>query len=181
MQPAAFQQEQSRIRQRIAAALVVAAALFGLQAAAGSEPQRPVANRLHLWASLVAVNALWLVLAVGLLARRRFVNPHDMPGEGRSETAEAARLRALVQNTLEQFVLAAAAWAGWLFAGPASLGALVIPAALCFATGRASFSVGQRYGAAARAFGFALSFYPTATLLVWTALHILREAWMVRT
>ena len=53
---------------------------------------------------------------------------------------------------------------------PAGLIGWVPAAALLFALGRVLFVAGYASGAAARAFGFALTFYPTVTLLIASAL-----------
>ena len=50
---------------------------------------------------------------------------------------------------------------------------ILIPAlASLFALGRAAFWIGYLVAPWARAFGFALTFYPTAVAIVWLALRL---------
>lgn len=125
------------------------------------------------WDLLVVV---WLIAAVGSLAGHRFRTPQDIDGAGLTVATEVAKVKqAILQNTLEQVVLALAVHmisaavlpSAWLPAVPA--------AAVLFAAGRLLFWVGYRRGAAARSMGFALTFYPSVALfalcvisLVWT-------------
>ena len=50
----------------------------------------------------------------------------------------------------------------------------LIPLLAIFATGRAIFWIGYLIAPWARAFGLALTFYPTAAALIWLALVSLR-------
>ncbi len=106
-----------------------------------------------------------LVLAIGLLARHRFFTPADIDGSGLTAGTDRARvLQALLQNTLEQSVIAVLAHLLWTAATPAGWFAAVPAAAVLFVVGRIGFALGYRGGAPARAFGFALTFYPTVLL-----------------
>lgn len=114
-----------------------------------------------------------LALSIAALARYRFFSPADIDGSGLSEgTDEAVLLQAILQNTLEQTVLAVGAHLGWAAAMPSSAIGAVPVAATMFLVGRAAFAFGYRHGARSRAFGFALTFYPTLIMLVWTAIHV---------
>jgi uncharacterized membrane protein YecN with MAPEG domain len=53
---------------------------------------------------------------------------------------------------------------------------LVPMAALLFVVGRISFFAGYAHGAPSRAFGFALTFYPTALMLVATLVVAVAKA-----
>lgn len=116
------------------------------------------------WDALVL---LCLVAAIGNLARHRFFTPADINGGGLTSATDTARvLQAVLQNTLEQAVIAVLAHLLWAAATPSGWSAAVPAAVLLFVAGRIGFAAGYRNGAAARAFGFALTFYPTVALLV---------------
>jgi len=103
---------------------------------------------------------------VALLASHRFFSPQDIDGAGLTEaTARARLLQALVQNTLEQTVLGALAWGAWLALAPAASVGLAAVCAALFFVGRLAFFAGYGRGAAARALGFGLTFYPTVGLI----------------
>jgi hypothetical protein len=138
------------------------------------------ADRLSLWLACAVLAALWLALAVALLARHRFFSAQDIDGAGLTQASGRAQLlQALVQNTLEQAALAVTAWGAWLFVAPAGPAETVIICAGLFSVGRLLFFLGYAHGAAARSLGFTLTFYPSVALLVLTApraVHVLAVA-----
>jgi len=109
----------------------------------------------------------WLLITIGTLARRRFFSPDDIDGGGlTTETDEAKIHQSILQNTLEQVVLALAVH---------TMGAVLLPigwlgvipvAAVMFSLGRILFWLGYGRGASARAVGFGLTFYPTILIFV---------------
>ena len=112
------------------------------------------------------VPCLCLLATVAGLARHRFFTPEDIDGGGLSPgTAKAHVLQAVLQNTLEQTVLACLAYLIWAVTVPHAWLASIPAAAALFLVGRVSFFHGYRRGAPARAFGFATTFYPTVALL----------------
>lgn len=118
-----------------------------------------------------------LVLAIGMLARHRFFTPADIDGSGLTAGTDRARvLQAVLQNTLEQAVIAALAHLLWTAATPAGWFAAVPAAAMLFLVGRICFALGYRGGAPARAFGFALTFYPTVLLTIVSVLVLALNA-----
>jgi hypothetical protein len=120
----------------------------------------PHVDRPTVWATCSAGAAAWLALAVALLARHRFFSPADIDGAGLTAASAGAQLlQALVQNTAEQTLLAALAYAAWLLATTMAPGPAVHCAVL-FSIGRTLFFAGYARGAAARSLGFALTFYP---------------------
>jgi len=124
------------------------------------------------WDVLLVV---WLVLNIGMLAQHRFFTPADIDGGGLSEATPAAKLlQSVLQNTLEQAVLAFSVHLIWAAAMPSTWQAAVCAAATLFFVGRILFWRGYSHGAPARALGFALTFYPTVVLL---ALVVGRLAW----
>ena len=120
-----------------------------------------------------------LVIAIGNLARHRFFTPADIDGSGLTSGTDRARMfQAILQNTLEQSVLAVLAHLVWAASVPGAwLGA--IPAAvILFVVGRIAFAAGYSGGAPARAFGFALTFYPTMFLTVVAIAMLVKELWL---
>lgn len=75
-------------------------------------------------------------------------------------------MQSLLQNTLERGSLALPVYVAVSLLAPAHLLALVPAAAAIFLVGRVLFFVGYAKKAPARAFGFALTFYPTVMLLI---------------
>lgn len=121
--------------------------------------------RIALWLACALLASVWLLIGIALLARHRFFTPADIDGGGLAEgTARARLLQTLIQNTLEQCVLAIPAYGAWLWLAPAGRGGLVVPCAACFALGRLLFFAGYSRGAPYRALGFTLAFYPTVGL-----------------
>jgi hypothetical protein len=89
--------------------------------------------------------------------------------------SDAARQRqGLIQNTLEQAILAALAYAAWLLIDPSGSARTACACAVLFSVGRLIFFIGYGRGAAARAVGFALTFYPTVGLLALSLLKAFR-------
>jgi len=122
-------------------------------------------ERTALWLAASVSASLWLLIGVGLLARHRFFTPADIDGGGLTEgTATAKLLQSLIQNTLEQVVLAMPAYGAWLWLAPEGWRGLVILCAGLFGLGRLLFFLFYRFGAPARALGFTLTFYPTVGL-----------------
>lgn len=110
--------------------------------------------------------ALFLAISIGRLAGHRFFTPADIDGGGVTpDTDRARQLQAILQNTLEQTVLAIVVYAAWAVVMPATTLSVVPLAAIAFAVGRTLFFAGYRYGAPARALGFTLSFYTSLGML----------------
>ena len=120
--------------------------------------------------------ALWLGVSIGLLARHRFFTPEDIDGGGLTRGSETANvMQATLQNTLEQTVLAVLVHLAWATLMPASW-IMAIPAAvMLFVSGRVLFARGYRGGASSRAFGFALTFYPSVLMLVFVVGAAIRK------
>ena len=119
------------------------------------------------WALLwMIVPMLALMVSVVRVANHRFATPEDIDGSGL--TAGSARvqvLRAVLQNTLEQSVLAVGAYLIGAIALPHGWLRIIPPAAVLFAVGRILFALGYDRGAAGRGLGFGLTAYPTFGLL----------------
>jgi hypothetical protein len=116
------------------------------------------------WDTLVVA---CLAIHIGLLARHRFFSPDDIDGGGLTAgTSKAHLLQSMLQNTLEQSVLALGVHLIWAAVMPRASQAAVPVAAMLFAIGRVLFWRGYAVGAPHRALGFALTFYPQAVMLV---------------
>jgi hypothetical protein len=124
----------------------------------------PFADRLAATLRADILVVVWLVLGIGHVARLRFVSPQDIGG-GEAQSPTVAEGRVLLQNTLEQVVLAIAAQL-IVTATFERSSVLVLALVSLFALGRLLFWIGYRRGAAARAFGFGLSFYPSILALL---------------
>ena len=109
-----------------------------------------------------------LFVAVARLAKHRFFTPADIDGSALTVGTERAKLlQAVLQNTLEQLALAVPVYSAALFNTSNSVHAAVPACACTFFLGRILFFATYKKGAGARAFGFALTFYPTVLLLAW--------------
>ena len=114
----------------------------------------------------VAIAAV-LAVSIGALARHRFFTPADIDGGGLTVGTDRAKtLQAVVQNTLEQSVLAILAHLAWAATVPLGWLAVIPVAALLFVAGRVLFWRGYAHGAASRALGFGLTFYPSVLMIV---------------
>ena len=110
---------------------------------------------------------LALMVTIMRVANHRFSTPADIDGSGLTEgTPEVRVLRAVQQNTLEQAVLAVAAYAIWTVVVPYSWLRVIPIAALLFVCGRVLFARDYAQGASGRATGFGLTAYPTFGMLV---------------
>lgn len=166
-----FRDEQRRVAFGMAMALAITAAVLALTASWGSSwgsttiPVLPVAARLQaaLRADLFVVP--WLAAAIANVARLRFGSIEDIAGSSAGAGSQPVRdAVAILQNTAEQVVLAVLTHlvCAAVLARPT---AMLIALAALFCAGRALFWVGYKRGAAGRAFGFALTFYPTVAAL----------------
>lgn len=127
------------------------------------------------WALQWAVlPTLTLMVSIMRVANYRFASPDDIDGSGLTAgTDQVLVLRAILQNTLEQGVLAVAAYLIWAAVMPHSWLRAIPVAALLFVTGRVFFACGYERGAAGRAMGFGLTAYPTFGMLVTVAAVLL--------
>ena len=117
------------------------------------------------WALLLPASTLFVCIA--RLAKHRFFTPEDIHGSALTGgTDKAQLLQTLLQNTLEQSCLALPIYVATAIVAPASLLHLVPAAAVMFLVGRLFFFAGYAKGAPSRAYGFALTFYPTVLLLL---------------
>ena len=132
------------------------------------------AARLAFAAKWLLVPGFSLLVGIGVVASRRFFTPDAIDGTRTPASPSLEINLRYNQNTLEQTLLVAVAWpllALWLPAG--QLGLIPVLAVL-FGFGRAAFFIGYLIAPWARAFGFALTFYPTVAAYIWLAVLALR-------
>ena len=163
----------------IVAAAVLASRLIPSAALPADQPAVRMAWALP-WAILPL---LTLMVSVMRVANHRFATSEDIDGSGLTVGTQRVQiLRAILQNTLEQSVLAVGGYLigsvalphGWLRVVPA--------AALLFVIGRILFTIGYARGAGGRALGFGLTAYPTFGLLITVAVILMMRAagWLVQ-
>ncbi len=126
-------------------------------------------TRLHVLSFAAILPTLTLIISVGRLAKYRFFHAEDIDGSGLTEGSEKAKLlQSLLQNTLEQWIIALSVYVMWCMLMPAKWLSSVLLCSVLFAVGRLLFFAGYSKGAAHRAIGFTLCFY--ASILLWLAL-----------
>jgi hypothetical protein len=117
---------------------------------------------------------LTLMVSVARVGNHRFYTPEDIDGSGlTSGTPRIQVLLAVLQNTLEQTVLAVTAYTIWAVVMPRSWLWSIAMAALFFVAGRIFFARGYTRGAPGRALGFGLTAYPTFGMLATLAAVLL--------
>ncbi|WP_366943246.1 MAPEG family protein [uncultured Litoreibacter sp.] len=153
-------------------AAVITAVAFGLSVTVSSDETLAVVDRLTMALHLSIILFLWLAAAIGNVARLRFFRPESINGAAFSDDDMDLRAaQAILQNTLEQTLLAFGAQVAMstVFPDPrAGLVALVV----LFSTGRVLFWAGYADGAARRALGFGLTFYPSLAVLLVSGLVV---------
>ncbi|GGB30186.1 hypothetical protein GCM10011380_19570 [Sphingomonas metalli] len=151
----------------MAAALCVTLLVSALCLYRGAATTLSPSERLIITAKADVIVMVWLAATIANVARLRFFSPDDIAGSGAGvATPQVERARAILQNTLEQVVFALPVHMSLALLVASSV-PLTLALAALFATGRLLFWIGYARDAQARAFGFALTFYPTvAGLLV---------------
>jgi MAPEG family len=166
----AFDQTQTGVVRGIATAVAVSIAVFAMAYFLqwpNLSQYGSTASRLELTALVALAPTTTLFFCIARLAQHRFSTPKDIQGSAFTDGTEPARLlQALLQNTLEQTVLALPIYFASSFFFAATLLPLVVAAAVLFIVGRLLFFHGYARGAPSRAAGFGLTFYPSVALLI---------------
>lgn len=152
--------KQRNIAAGMAAALLVTAGLL-LWPGSGDPGQALPATFRALVSPAVAIAA-----GIAFVARARFFDPRAIDGDSGSVTIDLGNR--YLGNTVEQAALAAMTWLAFAAAVPARAAFLVPVLAVVFLVARVLFAVGYAFAPQARAFGFALTFYPTLGVLLQT-------------
>ena len=162
---------QLRVLAGVAPAAVVTALawLFALrQPLSGAvDTGRQIAQTLP-W---LLVPAACLFVGIGFIANRRFLSEDAIDGGADPGRAGMIAER-YVRNTFEQALLASLVWLALAAIDPVRAAVLVPMFATLFGIGRIAFWIGYLLAPWARAFGFGLTFYPTATALIWLIARI---------
>jgi hypothetical protein len=127
------------------------------------------AARLAFAARWLLLPALALFAGIVVVANQRFFVADAIDGARTSQSRLIEITLRYNQNTLEQTVLAAIAWAGLALALPHERLSLIPAMAIAFIAGRALFWIGYLIAPVARALGLGLSAYPTFVALIWLA------------
>jgi hypothetical protein len=170
---------QRRVAAGMAGGLATTSIVFLLSAFLHPANAEPASLNAHLAVVAAAILAptLSLTISIARLAKHRFFNAQDIDGSALTQGTDQARLlQALLQNTLEQTAIAVPVYLCWGVVAPQAMLAIVPAAAVLFLVGRLLFFIGYAGGAASRAFGFALTFYPTVALLMGCAWFLLLRA-----
>ncbi len=167
------EQQRGVLKGIVAAAAVTAVALAGVVWWRPDflVPGEAISARLGFVLRTDLAIAAVLAFTIGSLARHRFFTPADIDGARDhggmvAGTPRAKVLESILQNTLEQAVLAVLVHLIWAATMPAAWLPAIAAAATLFLVGRILFWRGYDRGAAARALGFGLTFYPTVLMLV---------------
>ena len=166
--------EQLGVLKGMVAGLAITVASLGIAIIGLLEPLVPAADASLTyalkWDALIVV---CLTINIAVLARHRFVTPEDIDGGGLCKGTQTAQLlQSMLQNTLEQTVLAVGVHAIWASVMPQTWQPAVPIASIMFVAGRIMFWRGYSKGASARALGFALTFYPSVLMLVVIVGHL---------
>ena len=102
-----------------------------------------------------------LAAGVGFVARHRFLHDTAIDGQNPPDDIRLARAHAYLSNTVEQALLAAMVYPALAFGLSADWIGVLPLFSLAFVVGRIGFAMGIGRPARHRAFGFALTFYPT--------------------
>lgn len=133
-------------------------------------------NRLRVAAKSCLPLAVILTVSIGRLAKHRFFTPNDIDGSGLTQaSAQAQILQSIIQNTMEQSIIAALTYLAWSVLMPGNLLSVVPLASIAFGIGRLLFIIGYSYGAPARALGFTLSFYVTVGMLLFLTFSLVNR------
>ncbi|MTI18361.1 hypothetical protein E1162_14045 [Rhodobacteraceae bacterium RKSG542] len=159
----------------VAAIVVLLAGSFWNPLALPEGAEVDIRVRVLALASLVL--AVFLAISIGRMASHRFFTPADIDGGGMTAGTEQAKmLQSLLQNTLEQAILAFFAYVAWAVFMPQSTLMVIVFSALAFGVGRIQFFASYHRGAPYRGMGFALTFYPSllmlGVVLVWLVLSL---------
>jgi len=163
-------EKQTGVLKRMVVGIVIAVAIVASGSFINWLPTGSAAtliDRVAIAIQSLLLPAAFLVISVGRMAKQRFFTAQDIDGNGYSEdSGQAVILQSILQNTLEQFCIASAVYLAWAVIMPAETASVIPLAAIAFATGRILFFVDYSNGAAARALGFTLTFYPSVAMLI---------------
>lgn len=161
-----FLRERRGVRRGAAGAAGLAAIVLGLAVWLAGPPNPDAGERVAFALRIDVVVVGWFAAAIANVARLRFGSPEDIDAETAQTVGPRVKIaRAILGNTAEQAGLAV--FAHLLVAVTLDAYTLVVPVlAALFCVGRLLFWLGYAKGAAARALGFGLTFYPSLAALI---------------
>jgi hypothetical protein len=174
----AFAAKQRRVRAVIRPMIVIIAAALGGALSLAPRDAPPVATAERLARALVLDLSVlgWVLLMIGEVASRRLFSPDDIDGSAGRVESDAVRLsRAILQNTLEQAVIAVGAHLALAVLLPAWQLVLLPALAALFGLGRLLYWIGYRMSPMSRALGFAVTFVPTILAYAYAAALLIRN------
>lgn len=120
-----------------------------------------------------ALIALALLFTIGHIGNKRYFHEDIIQGQAYDKPGNRLQIdKAVLQNTLEQTILAITVYGG-LEAITPDLALLLLPGLVfLFLLGRLFFTICYAKGAHGRAFGFGLTFYPTVFAFVVFLIHL---------
>ena len=142
----------------------------------GFSDEMDLASRMSVAIQSCILPVLFLIISVGRLAGHRFFTPEDIDaGAAQGGTDRARMLQSILQNTLEQTMIAVIIYMAWAVVMPGRWLSVVPMVAIVFAVGRILFFAGYEKGASSRALGFTLGFYSSVAMLVCVIGHVLHH------
>lgn len=163
-------EKQNGVLKGIVVGMSIALSIVGLGSYLnpfGYQESLSLTNKINVVALSFIIPTFFLAISIVRLAKHRFFTPEDIDGGGVSDGSEQAKvLQSLLQNTVEQTLLASLVYCAWSAVMPTTFLSTVPLAALAFGLGRILFFTGYKKGAPSRAIGFTLSFYPTMIMLI---------------
>jgi len=123
-------------------------------------------DKLKLFSKVITVFAVCFGFAIGIIARYRFFTSSVIGGSGLTKSTHMLNiLSSILQNTLEQTILATLVYFSWIMIVPPTWLSVIPIMTIIFIIGRILFAIRYKNGAIARSFGFVLTFYPTMLML----------------
>ncbi|MBL4800651.1 MAG: MAPEG family protein [Emcibacter sp.] len=116
--------------------------------------------------------ALMLLFGIIAVAGQRFLSAEAIKGETAGLSSAITINLRYVQNTLEQLVLLVIAHMAYAATVDSEQMKLIPLLVSLFIVGRISFWIGYHQNALSRAFGFAVTFYPTLFIMIYTSWRI---------
>ncbi len=130
----------------------------------------PVFSRQFVTPFYFLAPGLVLLAMIARLAQRRMFDDTILDGGEAAPGSGADIDRRVLQNTIEQAVLAICLWPAISFIVLEDGPGIVLTLSIGFAIARVAFWIGYHISPPLRAFGFAATFYPTIVALIWSAL-----------
>lgn len=162
--------------------MAVAAVLTGaaLAAAAGASPVAwapapDIGARLTYIAVWCLPPVICMAAMIGIVARARFSSFGEMDPAELQSAKKISEYRNILQNTSEQVLLAVLTYVIWALLMPVGFQIVAAASSVMFVLGRILFFEGYRRGAASRALGFGLTFYPTVFMITVISGRVLRS------